>query len=165
MKYDELIDLGPPQGPVYSTAYLFTPKGSYIVKGNHFGLTSYLAEDSFPPFFGKIKIHHHNRSGANYNLISKGVKLSMRYDGKQRSYYFFEGEGGILFKKTRRLPNKWLDCIQDVKTHLLVSADLLEEKGLIIGAEFLRDKVANWPQMTKINLAVYRPSRRGRGKV
>jgi hypothetical protein len=158
MKY-ELVDLGPPQGPVYSTAYLHTPKGNFMVKGNHFILTNHLASDDFPPFFGKILVHRYKRSGSLCNLISKGVKLDIRREGK-RSYYFFEGEGGILFKRTRRLPNKWLDCIVNVKFHLLVSADYLEEKGFVIGAEFIRNKVDKWPQVSKINLTLDRPFRR-----
>jgi len=150
MKY-ALIDLGPPQGPVYSTAYLHTPKGNFMVKGNHFIITNHLASDDFPPFFGKILIHRHKRAGSLCNLISKGVRLSVKREGK-RAYYFFESEdGGFLFKKTRRLPNKWINCIEpDVKTHLLVSADYLEEKGLIIGAEFIRRKVEAMPGHPKI---------------
>lgn len=150
MKY-ELVDLGPPQGPVYSTAFLHTPKGDFMVKGNHFMLMNHLAEDSFPPFFGKILIHYHKKPGAQLNLISKGVNLSIKHNGK-RSYYYFEGEAGFLFKRTRRFPNKWLDCIEpDVKTNLLISADYLEEKGLIIGAEFIRNQVSKLPPRSKIN--------------
>lgn len=158
MKY-ELIDLGPPQGPVYSTAYLHTPKGNFMVKGNHFILTNHLADDSFPPFFGKVLIYRYKNPRPHRNLISKGVKLSIRRKGN-RSYYFFEGEDGFLFKKTRRLPNKWLDCIEpDIRTNLLVSADYLEEKGLIIGAEFIRRKVSNMPQQSKIHQTLDRPPR------
>lgn len=165
MQYDELIDLGPPQGPVYSTAYLFSPKSSYIVRGNHYALIAYLAESSFPSFFGKIVIHRHNRSYlTTRNLISKGLRLSAKRVGK-RVYYFFESDGGnILFKRTRRFPNKWLDCIVDVKTNLLISADYLEEHGFIIGAEFIRDKVSKWyeimPEGTaKINMSLEQPIR------
>jgi len=149
----QLVDLGPPQGPCYSTAYLQTPKGNFMVKGNHHLLITHIAANDFPPFFGKILIYQHKNNNPNYNLISKGVRLSLRRHNK-RLYFFFEGEEGYCFKKTRRMPTKWLDCIEtDTKLNLLVSADYLEENGFVVGADFIRRKMEGLPQQPKIYLA------------
>jgi hypothetical protein len=158
MKY-QLIDLGRPKTPIYSTAFLITPKGNFMVKGGNDVLIKHLSTSSFPHFFGKI-LNYSNGNKPYYNLISKGVRLNVRRDRKRRLCFFFESEFG-LFKKTRRMPTKWLDCIDpDVRMHLLVSADYLEEKGLIIGAEFLRKKGESMPLEDHVHLAWDRTIRR-----
>lgn len=134
----KLIDLGKPKTfRVYATAYIVTPEGSYMIKGEMDAINRYIAKIDL--FYGKLRSFNPRTLRRFTTIISHGFRLQFK-TGRKRCYYEFrDSKFDILWLKVRRLPKKWPRELEtDMKSHVLVSADYLEEKGFYFSAKLLR---------------------------
>jgi hypothetical protein len=146
MKY-QLVDLGRPKEISWAKAYIHTQDSDLLIKGGWSKVQDYLRRLG-KAYFGKLASYYPNRqdnkpdvsaiAGNGLAITTQVYKKFLDRRGKRTIYEIRDKKYNIVFKRVRRLPDRWIkEIFLNVDGQILVSTDLLKENGLDFAAQAL----------------------------